>query len=69
MSDFTDLLVRTGSATALDETLQQLPMCQAVVVDGSWNASESTCTVRVFGDAGFVRFALANQGYGEVIGD
>ena len=63
---FTDIEVRTTNPKALDDTVQQLPMVAAVVVDGSWNGD--TCTVRVLGgDPGFVAFAIENQGYGEVI--
>lgn len=63
----TDLTVRTGDAELLDQTLQALPMCHAVVIEGSWVESTRTCQVRVFGDPGFVKYALANQGYGEVL--
>lgn len=59
-----DLIVRTVNPTVLDETVQQLG---AVVVDGSYNGD--TCRVRCFGNAGFVRFACTNQGYGEVVGE
>lgn len=62
MIEATDLIVKTGNARALDETLRSLG---AVVVDGSWNGE--TCRVRVFGDPGFIRFAITNQGYGEIV--
>jgi hypothetical protein len=69
MANYTDLTVRTGSAELLDSTLRQLPMALAVVVDGTWDPDRRTCTVRVFGNVGFVKFALANQGYGEVLAE
>ncbi len=50
----------------LDETVQQLGpavvvgMPNPVMVDGCY-------VVRVFGDPGFIKFAITNQGYGEVV--
>lgn len=67
MSEPIDLIVRTANPAALDDTIQQLPGCAAVVIDGSWDGD--TCRVRVLGGAEFLRFALANQGYGEVISE
>lgn len=66
MSDATDILVKTGSPELLDQTVQQLGRASVVgapdytVVDGCY-------VVRVFGDPGFIKFAIANQGYGEVV--
>lgn len=62
-------IVRTGSPEALGDTLAGLPMIHAVVVDGSWNPTERTCHVEVFGPAGFFLFAMEKQGYGEVLGE
>ena len=61
-----DLVVKCRDAEWLDDTIQQLPGAQAVV-DGSWDGE--TCRVRVFGDPGFIKFAITNQGYGEVVGE
>lgn len=63
ITDFTDITVRTRNPEMLDQTVQQLGA--AVVIDGSWNGD--TCQVRVFGDPGFIKFAITNQGYGEVV--
>lgn len=60
-----DLRVETPNPRLLDETVQQLGA--AVVVDGSWDGA--VCTVRVFGDPGYVRFAIATQGYGRIVED
>lgn len=57
-----DLRIRTGNPDALDATMQDLG---AVVVEGSFDGDSAL--VRCFGNAGFVRFACENQGYGEVI--
>lgn len=62
----TDLIVRTTNPDLLDGTVRQLPGA-AMVVDGSYDGE--TCRVRVFGDPGFIRFAITNQGYGEIVGE
>lgn len=64
-TEVTDLIVRTSNPGLLDTTVQQLGA--AVVVDGSYNGD--TCRVRVFGPTGYIKFALTNQGYGEVVGE
>lgn len=61
----TDLIVATRSPANLDRTVQQLG--PAVVVAGSWDGEK--CRVRVFGPPDFIRFAITNQGYGEVLGE
>lgn len=63
MSEYTDLTVRTRNPQLLDETVQQLGA--AVVIDGSFNGD--TCQVRVFGDPGYIKFAITQQGYGEIV--
>jgi hypothetical protein len=67
MIDVTDLIVRTTNPELLDRTVQQLPGATAAVVEGSFDGE--TCRLRVFGDTGFVKFALKSQGYGEVAGE
>lgn len=59
----TDLIVQTNNPDALDATVQQLG--PAVVVDGSFDGK--SCTVRVFGDPGYIKFAIDHQGYGKVL--
>lgn len=65
----TDLIVRTGNAQLLEETLRQLPGCgeRVNVVEGSWNEHSRTCVIRIFGDPEFVKFAMTQQGYGEIL--
>ncbi len=65
MAEVTDLIVRTRAPEQLDGIVQQLGA--AVVVDGSYNGD--TCRVRVFGPPGYLRFAITNQGYGEIVGE
>jgi hypothetical protein len=63
----TDILVRTGDPAMLDRTVQQLGA--AVVVGGpdQFVQVDGCYVVRVFGDPGFVKFAITQQGYGEVV--
>lgn len=64
MDTATDLVVRTRNPDLLDRTVQHFG---AVVVAHSYDGQQ--CRVRVFGDPGFIRFAITNQGYGEVVGE
>ena len=62
----TDILVRTASPQMLDETVQQLG--PAVVVGAPEYVQVDGCyVVHVFGDPGFITFAITSQGYGEVV--
>jgi hypothetical protein len=65
-AEVTDILVRTASPALLDQTVQQLG--PAVVVGAPDYAKVDGCyVVRVFGNPGFIKFAITNQGYGEVV--
>lgn len=55
--------VLTNNPEYLDDTLRQLPGGGRVVPD-SWNGTICTVTAD---DPGFVKYAIDNQGYGEVI--
>lgn len=59
-----DIIVKTGNAEILDKTVNQLG---GAVVEGSFDGEK--CRVRCFGDPGFLKFAITNQGYGEVLGE
>jgi len=65
MNAYTDITVECHNPKALDETVQQLG--PAAVIDGSWNGT--TCIVRVFGPAGYIKFAINHQGYGKVVSE
>jgi hypothetical protein len=56
----TDILVRTANPSMLDTTAVVVGAPDYVQVDGCY-------VVRVFGDPGFIKFAISNQGYGEVV--
>lgn len=62
----TDFTVKTGNPKALDATTQHLG---GFVVDGSFDENAKTCKVRVFGDAAYFKFAMKNQGYGEIVAE
>lgn len=57
--NYTDIRVRTKAPELLDQTIQQLPGVQAVVVEGTYDGD--VCIVRCFGNVGFLRYALASN--------
>lgn len=65
MSNATDLLVDTANPEALDRIVQQFGA--AVVGGPNYIRHEGHYVVRVFGNAGFVKFMLEQQGYAKVI--
>jgi hypothetical protein len=64
-SKYHDFLIKTASASALDQTLSQLPMLLAHVMDQT--SSDGTCWVRVLSGVNFFKFVMKNQGYGEIL--
>jgi hypothetical protein len=67
MNDAVDVGVRSPfTEKGLDEVIQGLPGA-AAVVEG-WRGDQGEYRVRCFGgSAGFIRFAVENQGYGSVL--
>lgn len=61
----TDILVDTKNPASLDRTLASFGA--AVVGGPDYVKVEGYYVVRVFGDPGFVEFAITQQGYGRVI--
>jgi hypothetical protein len=66
---YTVLTVRTRNAGLLDDTLDGLPGVDAAVVRDSFDPEAGTCKVRVGAGLDFLKFAMAKQGYGEVIAE
>jgi hypothetical protein len=65
---FTDFLVSCGNPEAFDRTIQQLGA--AVLMNdskGNYPQQDGYYTMRVIGDAGFIKFAIESQGYGKII--
>lgn len=67
----TDILVRVGSPDALNNTLSMLPGAggaQVVFDGGEAKVIDGCYIVRVDrAHAGFVEFAMRNQGYAEIV--
>lgn len=64
-----DIIVKTANPAALDQILQTFG---AVVVQSDINKptymqKDGGYVVRCFGNVDFIKFAITNQGYGEVI--
>ena len=69
MSDYGDLIVKVSNPEAFDETIRQLPMCEAAMArnsDGLVKIGEGYL-VRCIRGLGFLKFAITNQGYGEIL--
>lgn len=64
----TDFLIECGNPEAFDRTINSMG---AVLQDngnkGQYVKHEGYYVMRVFGDPGFLKFAIENQGYGKVI--
>lgn len=71
LTQATDFLVQTGNPEMLDDTLAQLPGMYARVIGrttpGGIQYKEGYPVVRVFGDTGWFRFAMEQQGYCKII--
>jgi hypothetical protein len=65
----TELLVRCSNPEDLDRIVNGFNA--AVVQDGSgaYVLERGCCIVRCFGDPGFIRFMIDQQGYGEVLSE
>lgn len=65
----TDFLIECGNPKAFDKTIQK--MGAAALINGgnedNYIKKDGRYVMRVFGDTGFIQFAIENQGYGKVI--
>lgn len=65
----TDFLIECGNPEAFDRTINS--MGAAALVEngdkGQYLKKDGYYVMRVFGDAGFLKFAIQNQGYGKII--
>jgi hypothetical protein len=67
----TNILIECSNPESFDNTIQKLGAA-ALVGGGMPNGyvkKDGYFVMRVFGDAGFLKFAIQNQGYGRVIRD
>lgn len=63
----TDILVATKNPTALDAIVRQFHAAVVEETPGVYLQAEGGYVVRCFGDAEFLEFMIANQGYGTVL--
>jgi hypothetical protein len=65
----TDFLIQCANPSSFDETVQRLG--SAALIDagskGKYVQKDGYYVMRVFGNPGFLKFAIENQGYGKVI--
>lgn len=68
MKEATDFLISCNNPEAFDRTIQTMG---AVLCDGGnkgqYVQKDGYYIMRVYGDAGFLKFAIENQGYGKII--
>jgi hypothetical protein len=65
-----DLLVKVMNPAALDTTVQSFGAVVLEFAPGAYIQEEpDVYIVRCFGDHNFVKFAITQQGYGEVVGE
>ena len=64
-----EILVKTENPTFLDETIQCLGGLVEQNADGSYRAEPDGSYVIRGTDINFLRFAIENQGYGEIVGE
>lgn len=62
------LLVKTESPEALDATLLQMSAYLARDNQNAFITENGAYVVLSIGSIGYIKFAIENQGYGEVIG-
>lgn len=65
----TDIIVKTGNPAALDKILQTFgaAVVQSDINKPIYMQKDGGYVVRCFGNVGFIKFCITNQGYGEVI--
>lgn len=69
MNPATDLIVKTGNPEALDRILQTFGavVVQSDIDKPTYMQKNGGYVVRCFGSPDFIKFAIKNQGYGEVL--
>ena len=63
-----DFLIECVNPKVFDETIQQLGAAVLIQIDkDNYKQKDGYYIMRVFTNAGFLKFAIENQGYGKVI--
>lgn len=68
MEQARDFLIQCGNPKMFDQTINSLGAAALIQNDkDSYLQKEGYYVMRVFSNAGFIQFAIKNQGYGKVI--
>lgn len=64
-----EIKIKVGNPAKFDKTVQSLGPCALLQkADGSYNTdADGNYTLRIFGNAEYIKFAIKNQGYGIII--
>ena len=64
-----EIKIKVGNPAAFDKAAQALGACALVQnADGSYQTdADGNYTLRIFANAGFIKFAITNQGYGTIV--
>lgn len=63
----TDFLIGCDNPELFDKTIQNMGAAALVQQGDEYIRREGCYVMRVFGDPGFLKFAIKNQGYGNII--
>jgi hypothetical protein len=66
---YTDVFVETSNPEMLDQTIASLGAALIQDGEGNYELEDGYYVARVFGDSGFLKFALETQGYARVHGE
>ena len=67
MIETKNFLIECSNPKAFDRTINQLGWAALVENNGEYLKKDGYYVMRVFGDPGFIKFAIQNQGYGKII--
>lgn len=63
----TDILVQCGNPEAFEKTIKELGAAVLITGVDGYKKIDNCYVMRVFGDPGFIKFAITSQGYGQII--
>jgi len=64
-----EIKIKVGNPAAFDKTIQSIGACALLQkADGSYETdADGNYTLRIFANAGYIKFAITNQGYGTIV--
>ncbi len=64
-----EIKIKVGNPAAFDKTVQSFGPCALLQKpDGSYETDvEGNYTLRIFANVGYIKFAIAHQGYGTIV--